>query len=206
MKGGKAVRAGFVWLDEAVPGLLWDAKYATADNFTGAAVDGYPRNRLAGTAELAAGLARAAKLAAGEGLRLFLWDAYRPQRAVDRFLAWCAAPEDGRTKQCHYPNIEKADIVPLGYVAARSGHSRGSAVDLTLARPGGGLLDMGGGFDLMDAVSHHGAPVGARAAQNRLLLRAIMEKSGFAPYENEWWHYALRDEPYPHTYFDFLPE
>lgn len=206
MKGGKAVRAGFVWLDEAVPGLLWDAKYATADNFTGAAVDGYPRNRLAGTAELAAGLARAAKLAAGEGLRLFLWDAYRPQRAVDRFLAWCAAPEDGRTKQKHYPNIAKGDIVPLGYVAARSGHSRGSAVDLTLARPGGGLLDMGGGFDLMDAVSHHGAPVGARAAQNRLLLRAIMEKSGFAPYENEWWHYALRDEPYPHAYFDFLPE
>ena len=206
MKGGKAVRAGFVWLDEAVPGLLWDAKYATADNFTGAAVDGYPRNRLAGTAELAAGLARAAKLAAGEGLRLFLWDAYRPQRAVDRFLAWCAAPEDGRTKQKHYPNIAKGDIVPLGYIAARSGHSRGSAVDLTLARPGGGLLDMGGGFDLMDAVSHHGAPVGARAAQNRLLLRAIMEKSGFVPYENEWWHYALRDEPYPHAYFDFLPE
>ncbi len=200
------MRAGFVWLDEAVPGLLWDAKYATADNFTGAAVDGYPRNRLAGTAELAAGLARAAKLAAGEGLRLFLWDAYRPQRAVDRFLAWCAAPEDGRTKQKHYPNIAKGDIVPLGYIAARSGHSRGSAVDLTLARPGGGLLDMGGGFDLMDAVSHHGAPVGARAAQNRLLLRAIMEKSGFVPYENEWWHYALRDEPYPHAYFDFLPE
>ena len=206
MKGGKAVRAGFVWLDEAVPGLLWDAKYATADNFTGAAVDGYPRNRLAGTAELAAGLAHAAKLAAGEGLRLFLWDAYRPQRAVDRFLAWCAAPEGGRTKQKHYPTIAKGDIVPLGYIAARSGHSRGSAVDLTLARPGGGLLDMGGGFDLMDAVSHHGAPVGARAAQNRLLLRAIMEKSGFVPYENEWWHYALRDEPYPHAYFDFLPE
>ena len=206
MKGGKAVRAGFVWLDEAVPGLLWDAKYATADNFTGAAVDGYPRNRLAGTAELAAGLARAAKLAAGEGLRLFLWDAYRPQRAVDRFLAWCAAPEDGRTKQKHYPNIAKGDIVPLGYVAARSGHSRGSTVDLTLARPDGSLLEMGGGFDLMDAISRHGAPVNGMAARNRLRLRAIMEKSGFAPYENEWWHYTLRVEPYPHTYFDFLPE
>ena len=197
---------GFVWLDEAVPGLLWDAKYATADNFTGAAVDGYPRNRLAGTAELAAGLARAAKLAAGEGLRLFLWDAYRPQRAVDRVLAWCAAPEDGRTKQKHYPNIAKGDIVPLGYVAARSGHSRGSAVDLTLARMDGGLLDMGGGFDLMDEISHHGANVGAEAARNRLLLRGIMEESGFEAYENEWWHYTLRDEPYPNTYFDFVAE
>ena len=99
-------------------------------------------------------------MAEGEGLRLFLWDAYRPQRAVDRFLAWCAAPEDGRTKQRHYPNIAKGDIVPLGYVAARSGHSRGSAVDLTLARPDGSLLEMGGCFDLMDAISHHGAPVG----------------------------------------------
>ena len=137
----------------------------------------------------------------GQGLRLFLWDAYRPQRAVDRFLAWCAAPEDGRTKQKHYPNIAKGDIVPLGYVAARSGHSRGSTVDLTLARPDGSLLEMGGGFDLMDAISHHGAPVDGMAARNRLRLRAIMEKSGFAPYENEWWHYTLRDEPYPRYVF-----
>ena len=93
------MQAGFVWLDEAVPGILWDAKYATSDNFTGAPVDGYAQNRLAGTVELAATLARAAALAEGEGLRLFLWDAYRPQRAVDRFLAWCAAPRmAGRNK------------------------------------------------------------------------------------------------------------
>ena len=200
------MQAGFVWLDEAAPGILWKAMYATEDNFTGAAVDGYQCDRLAGTAELAAALTRAAALAGARGLKLFLWDAYRPQRAVDGFLRWCAAPEDGRTKQGHYPNIEKADIVPLGYVAARSGHSRGSTVDLTLARPDGSLLEMGGCFDLMDAISRHGAPVNGMAARNRLRLRAIMEKSGFAPYENEWWHYTLRVEPYPHTYFDFLPE
>ena len=200
------MQSGFVWLDEAVPGILWDAKYATSDNFTGAPVDGYAQNRLAGTVELAAALARAAALAEGESLRLFLWDAYRPQRAVDRFLAWCAAPEDGRTKQKHYPNIAKGDIVPLGYVAARSGHSRGSAVDLTLAHMDGGLLDMGGGFDLMDEISHHGANVGAEAARNRLLLKGIMEESGFEAYENEWWHYTLRNEPYPDTYFDFVAE
>lgn len=199
------MQAGFVWLDEAVPGILWDAKYASEDNFTGAAVDGYAQNRLAGTVELAAALAIAAKRAEKTGLRLLLWDAYRPQRAVDRFLAWCAAPEDGKTKRRHYPNIEKTDIVPLGYVAARSGHSRGSAVDLTLAQPDGVPLEMGGGFDLMDAISHHGAPVAEEAARNRLLLRGIMEESGFAPYENEWWHYSLAQEPYPETYFDFLP-
>ena len=85
-------------------------------------------------------------------------------------------------------------------------HSRGSAVDLTLARPDGVPLEMGGCFDLMDAISRHGAPVDGLAARNRLRLRAIMEKSGFAPYESEWWHYTLRVEPYPHTYFDFLPE
>ena len=200
------MHAGFVWLDEAAPGILWKAMYATEDNFTGAAVDGYQCDRLAGTAELAAALTRAAALAGARGLKLFLWDAYRPQRAVDGFLRWCAAPEDGKTKRKHYPNIEKTDIVPLGYVAARSGHSRGSAVDLTLARMDGGLLDMGGGFDLMDEISHHGANVDAEAARNRLLLRGIMEESGFEAYENEWWHYTLRNEPYPDTYFDFVAE
>ena len=200
------MKKGFVWLDEAAPGILWKAMYATEDNFTGAAVDGYQCDRLAGTAELAAALPRAAALAGARGLKLFLWDAYRPQRAVDGFLRWCAAPEDGKTKRKHYPNIEKTDIVPLGYVAARSGHSRGSAVDLTLARMDGGLLDMGGGFDLMDEISHHGANVGTEAARNRLLLRGIMEESGFEAYENEWWHYTLRNEPYPNTYFDFVAE
>ena len=137
---------GFVWLDAAVPGIFWDAKYASDDNFTGAPVDGYTVGRVAGTPGLAAALALAEARAETAGLRLCLWDAYRPQRAVDCFLRWCAAPEDGRTKQKHYPNIAKGDIVPLGYVAARSGHSRGSAVDLTLARPDGSLLEMGGGF------------------------------------------------------------
>ena len=197
------MQTGFTWLDEAVPSILWDAKYATTDNFTGAPVDGYNINRTAGTLELAATLARAAKRAARENLRLLVLDAYRPQRAVNRFLAWCAAPEDGGTKQKHYPNIDKSQIVPLGYVAARSGHSRGSAIDLTLTREDGSLLDMGGCFDLMDEMSHHGAPVAEPAARNRLLLKEIMEESGFQPYANEWWHYSLAEEPYPDTYFDF---
>lgn len=194
---------GFVWLDEAVPGILWDAKYATSDNFTGAPVDGYRTRRVAGSCELARALARAAAAASAQGLKLLVWDGYRPQRAVDCFLRWSCAPEDGKTKRAHYPNIDKSQIVPLGYVAARSGHSRGGAVDLTLARADGSPLAMGGGFDLMDEISHHGAAVSPEAAQNRLLLRALMEQNGFSAYENEWWHYALIDEPYPDTYFDF---
>ena len=197
------MQTGFTWLDKAVPSILWDAKYATSDNFTGAPVDGYGINRTAGTLELAEALAHAAQRAEREGLKLLIWDAYRPQRAVNRFLAWCAAPEDGRTKQRHYPRIDKTQIVPLGYVAERSGHSRGSAIDLTLTRQNGSTLDMGGCFDLMDEISHHGAPVPAEAARNRQLLKAIMEESGFAPYANEWWHYSLVREPYPDTYFDF---
>jgi D-alanyl-D-alanine dipeptidase len=196
---------GFVFLDKALPGVFWDAKYATADNFTGAAVDGYGINRVVGAREMAAALQKAQRLAAAKGFGLLLWDGYRPQRAVDRFLCWAAGPEDGRTKEKHYPNIDKADIVPLGYVAARSGHSRGSAVDLTLCDlKSGQAVDMGGDFDQMDVRSHHGAlGIAPEAARNRETLQGIMEASGFSAYECEWWHYLLKDEPYPGRYFDF---
>lgn len=199
---------GFVYLDAMLPGVFWDAKYATADNFTGAVVDGYRVNRVVGTREMADALLRAIDLAAKRGVALLLWDGYRPQRAVDCFLRWADAPEDGRTKARHYPNIGKGDIVPLGYVAAKSGHSRGSAIDLTLWElERGRMAEMGGDFDLMDVRSHHGAgglsPV---ATRNREILREIMEQSGFAAYDQEWWHYALKKEPYPDRYFDFPVE
>lgn len=196
---------GFVYLDEALPGVRWDAKYATEDNFTGKVVEGYRVNRVVGTREMAEGLRKARRRAAELGYELLLWDGYRPQRAVDCFLRWAQAPEDGRTKARHYPNIERAQIVPLGYVAPRSGHSRGGAIDLTLCDARSGeKLDMDGGFDLLDEHSHHGAAgVSPEAARNRALLCEIMEASGFKRYINEWWHYSLRQEPYPDTYFDF---
>lgn len=194
----------FVYLDEAVPGLLWDAKYATSDNFTGAPVDGYFTNRVVGTRALAEALNKAMALARAQGCTLLVWDAYRPARAVRRFLQWAGEPEDFRTRDAHYPNLQKTDIVPLGYVATESSHSRGSAVDLTLAdarthNPVG----MGGGFDLMDEASHHSARQPEEVRENRARLKAIMVQCGFAPYENEWWHYRLKNEPYPDTYFDF---
>ena len=199
------MEAGFVFLDEALSGVRWDAKYATWDNFTGTPVDGYEVNRIVGSHAMADALLEAKTRATALGFGLLLWDAYRPQRAVNRFLEWSAQPEDGRTKQNFYPNIDRAEMFTNGYVAPRSGHSRGSAVDLTLYRlDTGELAPMGGRHDLMDERSHHGAPaVSGVEAQNRQTLCSVMEHSGFRRYDCEWWHYALRDEPYRDTYFDF---
>jgi D-alanyl-D-alanine dipeptidase len=193
-----------VFVDDLVPGIRWDAKYATWDNFTGKPVDGYVANRIVGTRALCAALERAQGTAASRGFGLLLWDGYRPQRAVDCFVRWSMQPEDGRTKRRHYPHIDRAQMFELGYVARRSGHSRGSTVDLTVYHLATGeLAQMGGDHDLMDSISHHGARGITRLeARSRQLLCSVMEASGFRSYECEWWHYTLRDEPYPDTYFD----
>jgi D-alanyl-D-alanine dipeptidase len=196
---------GFVYVDEFVSGIRWDAKYATWDNFTGKPVEGYAANRIVGTRALCAALEKARKNAASLGFGLLLWDGYRPQSAVDYFLRWSKQPEDGRTKEKHYPNIDRSEIVEKGYVCTKSGHSRGGAIDLTLYHLADGtLVPMGGDFDLMDSVSHHGAKgITPGEARNRQYLCSIMEACGFIPYDCEWWHYKLKHEPYPNTYFDF---
>jgi D-alanyl-D-alanine dipeptidase len=177
------MNSDFVFVDEFAPGIRWDAKYATWDNFTGKPVDGYHANRIG----------------------LLLWDGYRPQRAVNCFLRWSQQPENGRTKRRHYPNIDRPEMFERGYVAARSGHSRGGTVDLTLYELAtGDLAPMGGRHDLMDAVSHHGARgITSAEAENRHHLWSIMQDCGFNSYDREWWHYTLEYEPYPSTYFDF---
>ncbi|ALG10373.1 D-Ala-D-Ala dipeptidase VanX [Kibdelosporangium phytohabitans] len=195
----------FVFVDEFLPGIRWDAKYATWDNFTGKPVDGYLTNRIVGTRALCMALEDAREKAAALGFGLLLWDGYRPQRAVNSFVLWSQQPEDGRTKQRHYPNINRTDMFTKGYVATKSGHSRGSTVDLTLYHEASGeLAPMGGDHDLMDTLSHHGAQgITQTEARNRQTLRSIMEACGFNSYEYEWWHYTLADEPYPASYFDF---
>jgi D-alanyl-D-alanine dipeptidase len=193
-----------VFVDDIVSGVRWDAKYATWDNFTGKPVEGYLVNRIAGTRALCEALESARDLAASLGFGLLLWDGYRPQRAVDAFLRWSRQPEDGRTKRRHYPNIGRAEMFERGYVSRRSGHTRGSTVDLTLYHlESDELAEMGGDHDLMDAISHHDARGIAReAAHNRRALRTVMEGTGFRAYAREWWHYSLVNEPFPDTYFD----
>ena len=197
----------FVFLDEMLPGIRWDAKYATWDNFTGKPVDGYMVNRIVGTKELGAALRKAQKAAEKLGYGLLLWDGYRPQCAVDCFLNWASLPENNLTKKRYYPNIERKEMVAKGYVASQSSHSRGSAIDLTIFRLDTGMLvPMGGDFDFdfMDVRSHHAASgLSEEETNNRESLRAIMERSRFEAYRYEWWHYVLVDEPYPDTYFDF---
>jgi zinc D-Ala-D-Ala dipeptidase len=195
----------FVFVDEVVTGIRWDAKYATWDNFTGKPLDGYLANRIVGTTALCEALEKARNKAAEFGFGLLLWDGYRPQRAVDGFLDWSKQPEDGRTKLRHYPHIDRAQMFEHGYVAAKSGHSRGSTVDLTLFHlDTGELAAMGGDHDLMDAISHHGAAgLTCEQTSNRQVLCYVMGMSGFRAYDCEWWHYTLNNEPYPDTYFDF---
>lgn len=196
----------FVFLDEVLHGIRWDAKYATWDNFTGKPVDGYAVNRIVGSKAMAAALLGAKEQAAALGYGLLLWDGYRPQRAVDCFLRWAAQPEDGLTKAKYYPSLTRGEMVEKGYIASKSGHSRGCAIDLTLYRlDTDALLPMGSGFDFMDERSHHTSnDISANEAENRHLLRSIMEDSGFIPFECEWWHYSLKNEPYPDRYFDFI--
>jgi D-alanyl-D-alanine dipeptidase len=192
-----------------IPDAVLDIRYAGYNNFVGRPVDGYHAARAILTRPAARALVRAADALRAQGYRLCLFDAYRPQRAVDHFMRWAQDPQDTCGKAQFYPQLEKKDLFPLGYIAARSGHSRGSTVDLTLAYPDGSAVDMGGPFDFFGPVSAlYAAQITPAQRTNRALLHQAMTDAGFRDYSEEWWHYTLRDEPYPNTYFDFpiLPE
>lgn len=194
----------FCYVTEYVPDALLDIRYAGENNFVGAPIDGYCAAQAILTRPAAQALASAAEAFRAQGLRLLIYDAYRPQRAVDHFVRWAQDPADDRMKAAFYPALDKTELFPRGYIAARSGHSRGSTVDLTLVHADGTPLDMGGTFDFFGPVSAHGASgVTPAQLQNRKLLRRVMLAHGFADYSEEWWHYRLADEPYPDTYFDF---
>lgn len=195
---------GFVYLTDVVPGVQEEIRYATAHNLTGHPLAGYHAGRAVATCEAAAALGKACAAARKLGYGLLIYDAYRPQKAVDDFVRWSAAPEDGKTKAEFYPALDKRELFPKGYIALHSGHSRGSTIDLTLTDAAGRPVDMGGGFDLMDERSHHNAPgLTAEQERHRRTLCALMAYAGFAPYECEWWHYRLMKEPYPDEAFDF---
>jgi D-alanyl-D-alanine dipeptidase len=158
------------------------------------------------TREAAIALSRAQAAAVERGLSLRVYDGYRPQRAVDHFVAWAADPDDTLARDAYYPDVPKDELFERGYIAERSGHSRGSTVDLTLTRDGV-PLPMGTDYDFFGELSHTEHPaITGEARENRLLLRRIMEDAGFRNYVNEWWHYTLVDEPYPDRYFDLPVE
>lgn len=204
------VPPGFVDLGKTVPGTVIDLRYFSADNFVGSRIDGY-HAPVCYLSEVAAdALARVQQELAEFGLGLKLFDAYRPQRAVDHFVRWAEDLDDVKTKPKYYPEVEKEQLFRDGYIAARSGHSRGSTVDLTIvsAGPEGPVeLDMGTGWDWFGPKSWPSSPaVTPQQRANRMLLQSLMVKHGFRPLAEEWWHFTLADEPFPETYFDFPVE
>ena len=195
---------GFVDLARVAPTIALDLRYAGSHNFVGEPIEGYAKARAILSHPAAAALARVQEELAPFGLGLLVYDAYRPQRAVDHFVRWAANHEDLRMKAEFYPRVEKARLFELGYIAEKSGHSRGSTVDLTLISLADGTpLEMGSPWDFFDPVSWPAdATISASARAHRLLLRALMVRHGFRPYEKEWWHFTLENEPFPESYFD----
>ncbi|MCB0512890.1 MAG: M15 family metallopeptidase [Bacteroidetes bacterium] len=136
----------------------------------------------------------------------YVFDAYRPQRAVQNFVEWTKNIDDTIAKSEFYPEVDKKDLFILGYIAEKSGHSRGSTVDLTIIELSNKKeIDMGSAFDFFGIQSHHNYTLlSEQQITNRIKLRALMEKYGFKTIDEEWWHYTLKNEPFPETYFDFL--
>lgn len=205
LRADQPTQDGFVYLDQVLKSARYDVRYASADNFVGEPIDGYQKARILLTREAASALAAVEKDVALSGLALKIFDGYRPQRAVDDFRRWAADPQDIRQKARFYPGLDKPTLFREGYIAKHSGHSRGSTVDLTLVDSNTGEeLDMGSPFDFFGPISHHGtALVSVQQTRNRETLRQAMLRHGFEPYSAEWWHYTLKAEPYPKTYFDF---
>jgi zinc D-Ala-D-Ala dipeptidase len=187
-----------------VPGLVADIRYAGSHNFVGRPIDGYRAPRCLLTQSAANALAEVARDLAIRGLVIKVFDCYRPARAVADFVRWARDLRDQAAKAEFYPDVDKRTLFRDGYIASRSGHSRGSTVDLTLARATGGELDMGTTFDFFSPKS---APAAANISSdqraNRMILAAAMQRRGFRPYAKEWWHFTLRNEPFPNAYFDF---
>ena len=198
---------GFVYVKDVIPSIVEDIRYAGDHNFVGRPVDGYAAPRAVLTAEAAKALRAAAEAFHAKGYTLLVYDGYRPQRAVNHFMRWAEDIADTAAKAEFYPDLDKAELFDRGYIARRSGHSRGSTVDLTLLDSDNQPLDMGGEFDWFSPVSGHDyANLTDAQKANRLLLKNGMMDAGFLPYSEEWWHYRLKDEPYPDTYFDFVIE
>ena len=197
--------SGFVLLADFIPGIVQEIRYYSTYNFVGERVDGYEEPVALLTKEAARSLKTVANELNVQGYRLKVFDAYRPARAVRHFVLWGIEDLDLRMKPFFYPDLEKQVLFQQGYIASRSSHSRGSAVDLTLLDMRTGKeVDMGSPFDLFSEISHPDSRlVTDEQYENRMFLQHAMTRNGFQPIDCEWWHFSLKDEPYPDTYFEF---
>ena len=196
---------GFVYLNDIDDSIIVDLKYYSSENFTGRLVDGYLANKAILTNEAGIALSNAQKDFNKLGYSLILYDAYRPQSAVDFFVRWSTNLNDTLFKNLYYPDIKKSNLFKLGYIAYKSGHSRGSTIDVSLVDiTTNKEIDMGTIFDYFGIESHTFYDnLTENQKANRLFLYEIMSNNGFQNYSKEWWHYTLKNEPFQ-KYFDFL--
>ena len=197
--------SGFVLLSDHVPQIVQEIRYFSTYNFIGDRIDGYEEPCALLTKEAARALKAVSNEVMVQGYRLKVFDAYRPACAVRHFVLWGIEDQDVRMKPYFYPDLEKQELFAKGYIAKQSSHSRGSAVDLTLLDiKTGKELDMGSPFDFFGEISHPDCrSVTEEQYENRMLLQRVMTRNGFDPLDCEWWHFVLRDEPYPDMYFEF---
>lgn len=206
--GNKKVNDGsenFVVITDVIPDVILEIRYYSTYNFVGDRIDGYEQPIALLTKQAADSLKVVSDELRQHGYRLKIWDSYRPQRAVNHFIRWAEDLSDTVMKPIFYPMVDKSLLFEQNYIMARSGHSRGSTVDLTLVdEQTGKELDMGSPFDWFGTESHPDyMNLTSNQLANRLVLRHAMLSHGFRPIDSEWWHFTLADEPFPDTYFDF---
>ena len=216
--------SAFVTLTDAVPDAIMEIRYYSTYNFVGARIDGYEEPTALITKEAAKALNEVSKDVMAQGYRLKIYDSYRPQKAVDHFVRWAADLQDAKMKPYFYPDLDKSVLFDQEYIMAKSGHTRGSTVDLTLFDMNTEKeVDMGGTFDWFGPESHPdfcgnpesgeytgdnskspaGRSITPEQFANRMILRRAMLSHGFKPLDTEWWHFTLKDEPFQNTYFTF---
>lgn len=195
----------FVDISQIIPEAVIELRYYTQYNFIGDRIHGYEAPVAMLTKEAAYALKNANKELLNQGYTIKVYDAYRPQQAVDHFVIWARNLQDVRMKEYFYPEFNKDELFIRGYIAFKSGHSKGSTIDITLFDLSNKCeVDMGGTFDYFGYRSHQNFPyITEQQKKNRELLRQTMLKHGFMGIDTEWWHYTLISEPYPTTYFNF---
>jgi len=196
---------GFVLVTDVIPDAILEIRYYTDYNFVGEQIDGYEEPVALLTKEAAQALKAANDDLEEQGYCIKIYDAYRPQCAVDDFVDWANDTSDTKMQEYFYPEVNKANLFSEGYIAYHSGHSRGSTVDLTIVdKATGEDVDMGGTFDYFGQVSHPDyTGITDEQYANRMILRDAMTSHGFKAITTEWWHFSLQNEPYPNTYFNF---